>query len=179
MGVPPEQSRPRRVGPLVLFGVAVVAIAVVVAAIAGVGPFDGDGEGEELTEEEFIARGDEICTEGRERFAELQQDPPKSAGEAAELTRQLIEITEGEIDDLRALNAPADLEAPLDDYLESREAGVEILRDGLEAAENEDADAYAEAQAQIARSQVDRARLAEEVGFTGCSRPLTAESGSG
>jgi hypothetical protein len=179
MGVPPEQSRPRRVGPLALFAVALVAVAVAVAAIAGVGPFDGEGEGDELTADELIAQGDEICTEGRERFAELQEDPPKSAAEAAELTRQLIEITEGEIDDLRALNAPADLEAPLNDYLDSREAGVEILSDGLEAAENEDADAYAEAQAQIARSQVDRARLAEEVGFTECSRPLTAQSGSG
>src|SRR5918996_1057382 len=141
MGVPPEQSRPRRVVPLALFAVAIVAVAVAVAAIAGVGPFDGDGE--ELTEEELIAQGDEICIEGRERFAELQEDPPKSAAEAAELTRQLIEITEGEIDDLRALNPPADLEAALDDYLEAREAGVEILRDGLEAAEDEEADAYA------------------------------------
>jgi hypothetical protein len=142
----------------------------------------GGDDGEELTREEFLAQGDEICKEGRTQFAELQRDPPQSAAESAELTRQLIEITEGEIEDLRALDPPAESEQALADYLESREAGLEILEKGLEAAENEDAQAYAEAQAQISRSQVDRARLAERVGFSECSQPLggrTDEAGSG
>jgi hypothetical protein len=176
MGVPPEQSRPRRVVPLALFAVALVAVAAV-AAIAGVGPFDGDRE--ELTEEEFIARANDLCEEGRRDYKELQADPPQSAAEHAELTRQLIEVTEGEIDEIRALEAPADLQDELDRYLEAREAGVDILRQGLAAAEDEDAEAYAEAQAQLAQSQRDRLQLAEQVGFTECSRPLTAQSGSG
>jgi hypothetical protein len=142
----------------------------------------GGGDGDELTQEEFVAQGDEICKEGRAQFAELQKDPPHSAAESAELTRQLIEVTEGELEDLRDLDPPAESEQALADYLESREAGLEIMEKGLEAAENEDAQAYAEAQAQIARSQVDRARLAERVGFKECSRPLSGqaeESGSG
>jgi hypothetical protein len=69
------------------------------------------------------------------------------------------------------------LQGLLDRYIEAREQGLEILRDGLEAAEDDDAEAYADAQAQIADTQVDRARLAREVGFTECSRPLTAETG--
>jgi hypothetical protein len=139
-------------------------------ALAGCGPF---GDEEELSRAEFIARGDEICKRGREQYLELQKDPPQSAGEAAELTRSLIEITENEIDDLRGLNAPLDSEDELEDYLESREAGLRVLEQGLAAAEDEDSGAYAEAQAQIARQQVDRARLAEKVGFRECSRPLT------
>ena len=139
-------------------------------AVAGCGPFGGD---EELSEAQFVAEGDAICKRGREQYAELQKDPPQSAAEAAELTRKLIEITEDEIEDLRDLNAPIDSEDALEDYLDSREAGLRVLQQGLAAAEDEDAEAYAEAQAQIARGQVDRARLAEKVGFTECSQPLT------
>jgi hypothetical protein len=166
----PSVRRPRLPAPLT---VALFSIAL----LAGC----GGGDGEELTEEEFLTQGDEICKEGRAQFAELQRDPPQSAAESAELTRQLIEITEAEIDDLRDLNAPAESQEALDDYLAAREAGLEILEKGLQAAEDEDATAYAEAQAQIARSQVDRARLAERVGFSECSQPLGDgdQSGSG
>lgn len=150
--------------------------AAACAAAAGCGPF---GDDEELTEQEYIAEGNAICERGREQYLELQRDPPKSASEAAELTRRLIEITESEIEELRDLNAPVDSEDALDDYLESREAGLEVLREGLEAAEDRDAQAYSEAQAQVARGQVDRARLAEKVGLSECSQPLTDSSGAG
>ena len=143
------------------------------AGLAGCG---GDGE---LSEEEFLAQGDEICAEGREQYIELQSDPPRNEAETADLTRELIEITEQEIADLRELDAPADLEDPLDEYLEAREEGLDIIRDGLEAAEKGDAEAYADAQAEVAEGQLDRARLAERVGFTECSRPLTEYGGGG
>jgi len=156
----------------VLAAVSVLAISSI-ALVAGCG---GDDDGEELSKEELISQGDAICKEGREQFAELQKDPPQSAAESAELTRQLIEITESEIDALQDLNAPEESQAALDDYIEAREEGLEILNRGLEAAEDEDATAYAEAQAQIARSQVDRARFAEQVGFKECSRPLSGDS---
>ena len=176
MDVPPEGPRSRRPLWFALVSLSVVAVAVAAGAIAGIGPFDGE-EGEELTADEVATRGDEICTEGREQFAELQRDPPQSADEAAELTRQLVEITEEEMEGLRAMNVPDGVQGALDRYLEAREQGLAILRDGLEAAEEEDAEAYADAQAEIADSQVERARLAKEVGFTECSRPLTAEAG--
>lgn len=147
-----------------------VAVLALGAGAAGCGPFGGD---EELTEAEFIARGDEICKRGREEYAELQKNPPQSAADAAELTRRLIEITDDEVADLSALDAPAGSEDALEDYLDSRKAGLAVLERGLEAAEDEDAEAYAEAQAQVARRQVDRARLAEKAGFSECSKPLT------
>jgi hypothetical protein len=148
----------------------VTALVVCAAGFGACGPLGGD---EELTDEQYKAEGNAICERGREQYVELQKDPPQSAAAAAELTRNLIEITEDEIEDLRDLDAPLDREDALDDYLESRQAGVRILEEGLTAAEDEDAQAYAEAQAQIARGQVDRARLAEQAGLTECSRPLT------
>jgi hypothetical protein len=154
----------------------VASLAVCAALLAGCGPFGGD---DELTEEEFVAQGDEICKRGREQYQELQQDPPRTASEAAELTRRLIAITEGEIADLRVLNAPPESQDALDDYLAAREAGLGVLREGLAAAEDQDAEAYAEAQAKIAEGQVQRSRLAEQVGFTECSRPLTDTTDDG
>ena len=158
-----------------------VALAAAGALLAGLGiaacgPF---GEGEELSKAEFIARGDEICKEGRAKYLELQKEPPQSAAEAAELTRSLIEITEDEIDELRDLNAPSGSEDAVEDYIDSREAGLDVLEEGLAAAEDENAGRYAEAQARVAREQVDRARLAEKVGFSECSQPLTGGSGGG
>jgi hypothetical protein len=161
----PAGRPPRRAAAATL-----VALVLGAAALGGCGPFGGE---EELSRAEFISQGDQICERGRERYLELQKDPPQSAAEAAELTRSLIEITQDEIDALRDLDAPPDSEDALEDYLDSREAGLEVLEKGLAAAEDEDSEAYAEAQAQIARQQVDRARLAEKVGFSECSRPLS------
>jgi hypothetical protein len=160
--------------PRALAGLAAVALCG--SLLAGCGPFGGE---DELTKDELIAHGDAICKSGRDEYLDLQQNPPKSASGAAELTRRLIEITEGEISDLRDLNAPEESQDALDDYLAAREAGLDVLRDGLTAAEDQDAKAYAEAQARIAEGQVHRSRLAEQVGFTECSRPLSEASQAG
>ena len=150
--------------------VTVLALAACVLA-AGCGPFGGGDD--ELTKDELIAQGDEICQRGRDQYLELQKNPPQTAEASAALTSKLIEITEAEIADLRELDPPAESEQALDAYLDAREAGVDVLREGLAAAEDQDAEAYAEAQAKIAEGQVHRARLAEEVGFSECSRPLS------
>jgi hypothetical protein len=145
--------------------------------VAGCGPFGGGGG--ELTRDELITQGDEICKRGRDQYLELQKNPPQTAEASAALTEKLIEITEAEIADLRDLDAPADSEQALDAYLQAREAGVDVLREGLAAAQDHDAEAYAEAQARIAEGQVHRARLAHEVGFTECSRPFSDSANSG
>lgn len=157
------------------FLATIVALALL-SSVTGCGPFGSDNDGE-LTKDEFLARGDEICREGRERFVELQREPPRTPEQAAELTRRLIGISESEVAEIRALNAPEELREPLDRYLRAREEGIAILREGQEAAERQDAQAYARAQAEIAEGQVERSELAQRVGFTECSRPLTAAGG--
>jgi hypothetical protein len=145
-----------------------VAALVAIAIVADLGPFAD----EELSEAEFLARGDEVCREAHEEFEDLQAQNPNTASEAAGLTGSLIEISEGELDQIRDLNAPASVERPLDRYLGSREDGIEQLQKGLEAAEDGDAFAYADAQAKVAAEQVHRLKLAKQVGFTECSRVL-------
>ncbi len=150
--------------------VAIGAVLATATLLAACGPFGGDDD--QLTHNDFVAQGNEICQKGRGQFAELQKQPPRSAAEAAKLTGRLIGITEQEISQLQALDTPTEDQEALDRYVRARQDGLDILREGERAAERQDATAYARAQAEIAKGQVERARLAREVGFSQCSRPL-------
>jgi hypothetical protein len=147
---------------------------LIAGALAGCGPFGGDDDADDaLGEDEFIARGDEICRVARERVAEVQRDLPTSRQESARFTADLIGILDQEVGELRALDPPDEKREAFDRYLRAREEAIGFLRDGLEAAQRNDAEAYAEAQADVAAGQVERAELAQQVGFTECGRPLT------
>jgi hypothetical protein len=150
-------------------GVAAAALLIGLAIALDVGPFADD---EELSEGEFLARGDEICREAHEEFESAQKQSPTTASEAADLTGDLIDISQSEVDQIRDLNAPASLQRPLQRYLDAREEGIAQLQKGLDAAEKSDAFAYGDAQAKVAADQVHRLQLAKEVGFKECSRVL-------
>jgi hypothetical protein len=148
---------------------ALGVIAVVVGLFLLLDPF-----ADELSAEEFLSRGDEICEEAHDAFKDLQGEPPTTATEAAELTGKLIDISEDEVDEIRDLDRPSDLDDELDAYLAAREDGIDFLRQGKEGAEDQDAQAYAVAQSKVAAEQLKRLKLAQAVGFTECSRPLVA-----
>jgi hypothetical protein len=161
----PTQPRPNRL-PWVLAGFGV--IVVMVALYLLLDPF-GD---EELSRAEFLAQGDEICTEAHEAFSALQSETPATAREAVDLTEQLINIAEDERDEIDDLNGPSDLDDEVEAYLSAREEGIDLLDRGLDAAEEDDGETYAASQAKVAAQQLERRELAEAVGFTDCSRPL-------
>jgi hypothetical protein len=158
---------------MALAALGVLAALVVAAAALDLGPF-GDDDGDELSKAKFTAEGDRICVQAHDQFAELQKAPPNSAEGAATLTEDLIEISEGELDQIRSLNVPAAVEPALERYLRAREEGIAILKQGLQAAQDENASAYATAQAKIAKGQLRRLKLARAVGFTECSRVSAA-----
>ena len=151
---------------------ALVGVLVALAALLDLGPFAD----EELARAELIARGDEICERAHEAFVELQAEQPQTAREAHELTDQLVGIAEDERDEVADLNGPDDVDELVDRYLDAREEGIDALRAGRDAADADDADAYSEAQAELASAQADRHRLARDVGFSECSRPLELAS---
>jgi hypothetical protein len=156
----------------------VAASVVVLAGVVLLSGCGGDGgDSGTLSKAEFAAKGDEICRQGDKQYSELQKNPPKTSQEAATLTQKLIGITNSEVDQIRALNPPQEAQAALERYLKARESGLAILEQGLKAAENNDAQAYAAAQAKMAAGQVDRLKLAQVVGFTQCSRPGGSSSG--
>lgn len=162
-----ESARDNRIGIAVAIALA-FGVLIALAALLNLGPFAED----ELSEAEFLARGDEICTVAHDNFEAEQDHPPRTAAEAASLTNLLIEVAEEELKEIRALEEPDTLAAPLRRYLSSRERGIAVMKDGLAAAEDEDAFAYADAQARVAGDQLDRLQLARDVGFHECSRPL-------
>jgi alkanesulfonate monooxygenase SsuD/methylene tetrahydromethanopterin reductase-like flavin-dependent oxidoreductase (luciferase family) len=175
-------SRIRTAAPpaiIVAAGLLVAAALVLaVLTVAGTGPFASE-EVEELDRQSFLARGDEICRLAQEEFEELQQDPPRTASEAADLTANLVEISEQELEEIRDLGVPESLEEPLERYLDAREEGIDLLRDAQQAAEEGDEETYVQAQAEVREGQLERTTLAEAVGFSECSRPLPGSAPDG
>jgi hypothetical protein len=149
-----------------------LATAVLVLTLAF--QFTGCGEKEEPdppTAASAIAQGDEICSEAQAEIDALRDQAPEGPEDAARLTEGVLATYEQELAELDALPVPADLEDELDRYLSARERALVPLREGLEAARAGNAAAYARAQAAAAAGQVERTRLARQVGFRECSLP--------
>ena len=147
-------------------GFAALASAAL-AALAGAGCGEN---GDQVSEEELIARGDRICAEGQKRFAEVQAAAPQSAAVAAEQTEKLLQIATDSLNELRDIRPPEDLRERYDAYLEARARALELLAKGRNAAADEDAESYGRAQVRAAAEQKQRLRLARAVGFEVCSR---------
>ena len=163
-----ESRRPRGPWAWVLAGAGALAALALLAAVLDLGPFRDP----ELSSGELLAQGDEICREAHEAFADLQRRPPRTAAEAAELTGRLIDIAGDEADELESLNGPPGFDAQVEEYVAARQDGIEAMVAGRAAAEDRDTEAYKEAQAQVADSQRERHRIARDIGFAVCSRPL-------
>jgi hypothetical protein len=154
------------VGALALLA-AGVAVALVLLIDGG-----GSAPSETLSRQQFLARGDRICRDAHRQFADLQRNQPATAADAEDLTQALLETAEHERNSLATLAAPHDLEQRVSEYLKAREQGIAELRKGLDAAERGDGDAYLTAQADLARGQLARERLARRIGLRECSAPI-------
>ncbi len=175
---------------LALAALAALAALIALAALLDLGPFAGSGG--QLSKEEFVAKADSICADAHEQFASLQSSQPTTPAEAAVLTGKLLSISEDEFNALDALDVAPAIRPQLDRYLMARKRGIERIRDAYEAAKQADAaqrahrqPAYLRATARyvrdraaVARTQVQRLKLARALGLHECSRPLP-ELGAG
>ena len=148
----------RRRAPLTL------VLCSVAAAIAGCGDDTDD-----VSAEELVSRGDEICREGRDRFAEIQDAAPQSADEAHEQTEELVDAAAEELDELERLRPPEEMRDAYERYLAARSEALDLLERGRDAAADGDAGAYGDAQTELEAGRRERARLARAVGFRVCS----------
>ncbi len=162
-----EAPRTNRTG-LAAGIIGAVLLLAVLAVIFDLGPFADD----ELSAAEFLAQGDELCTQAHDEFLEIQGSAPRTAEDAEAQVEALIRVAEEERAAIIELGAPDALDADVEAYLKDRERGIEILQDGLEAARGDDPAAYEEAQAKLASQQARRQAIAQEVGFSECSEPL-------
>jgi hypothetical protein len=168
-------------GKRIICGVmAALAAALPLAGCGGGGETGTStaGSGEPLTKQGLIAKGDAICKQANDLFARLQQSPPTTPESAVTFTQKLIDIKWTELSQLRDLNPPASLKSSLDDYLGALDKNIGVLKQGLKAAQQNDATGYAKAQAETVREQVKRLQLAQAVGFQECSRPAGAAAGN-
>lgn len=153
-------------------GWALAAGAVAAVFAAGIAFDLGPFSEEEASRGQFIAAGDDVCRRAHDAFVDLQRQPPQTPDQAAELTGKLVDIAEDESGEIAALRPPEDLATQVDDYLEARERGIDALRSGREAAEEHDTAAYEAAKRDVADAQIKRARMARQIGFSECSRPI-------
>ena len=167
MRVMDRPSHISRTGLVAAAAAAILALAIV-AFVFDLGPF---AEGE-LSEAEFLDRGDEICAQAHEEFLNIQGSTPRTAGDAEAQVEALIEVAEEERDALEDLNPPPSLADGLKRYVAARQEGIDVLREGLSAARNDDSAAYEAAQAKLASQQADRQETARRLGFRECSEPL-------
>ena len=163
-------SRISRKGLVAAAATAILALAII-AFVFDLGPF---AEGE-LSEAEFLARGDEICAQAHEEFLDIQGSTPRTAGDAEAQVEALIEVAEEERDALADLTPPASLASDLKRYVAARQEGIDVLREGLSAARRDEPSAYEAAQAKLASQQADRQRTARRLGFRECSEPLIGD----
>ena len=166
-----DEARSSRWPRVALAAIAGLAALAVLAALFDVWPFDDGGQ---LTAEEFIAQGDDICSDAHQQFADLQPSPPSTAEEAAVLTGKLLSISEDEYNAILDLREPDELEVEVTRYLQARSDGIDLIRDAYDAAQNDDARAYYRSLKKVSSTQVERLKLARDVGFSECSRPLPA-----
>jgi hypothetical protein len=144
-------------------------IALSAGALIGCG-----GGSEEVSADELVAKGDQICTEERDRFDEIQSVPLTSASVGVKQAEELLAAAESAQDDLRDIEPPEEIRDSYDSYLHARDEVSDLLERGREAAEDKDGAAFSKAQEEAAAGAGKREKLAREVGFKVCSQGAAA-----
>jgi hypothetical protein len=130
----------------------------------------GCGGGKEsVSAAQLDQKGDQICAIEQTKFNQIQAQPLANSTDAADQTKELIDVAETANSALDDLEPPDALRGALDIYLGARDDAIDLMKKGQDAAENQDSRAYEEAQAAVAKSAKERKRLADSLGFKVCS----------
>jgi len=132
--------------------------------VAGCG---GDGGGDRLSLEELIAEADAICAKYEEQLNALET--PQSLEDIERLAEEGKPIVEEGVNELKALEPPADLEGQWDALMEHNDANVELIDELREAAASDDQARVQEVAAEAQRQDEETDRLAREIGLEECS----------
>jgi hypothetical protein len=141
------------------------AVAILALEAAGCG---GGGK-QQVSAAELVQKGDQICRDEQTKFKQIQAHPLANASEAADQTKELIQVSESANSGLGDLEPPEAQRAPLESYLSARDRAIDQMKAGQDAAENQDSKAYAAAQAAVVHSAPQRKKLAVSLGFRVCS----------
>src|SRR3954447_16752047 len=132
------------------------------------------GSKQQVSAAELDAKADQICRTEQTKFEQIQAKPPASASEAADQTKELIQVAETASSAIDDLAPPDALREALDMYLGARDDAIDRMKRGQDAAENQDSRSYGQAQTAVAKSAPRRKRLADSLGFRLCSSSAKA-----
>jgi hypothetical protein len=156
------------------FPLRIFAVIASLALAAAVAVTECGGGSEEVSAEELVQQGDDVCGNVQERFAEIQAAPPASATEGAEQAGELLGVADDAQGELRDLEPPEKLRDRYDAYLDARESVSDELERGKQAAEDQDGEAYGKAQEEAVGGAPERRKLARKLGFRVCSQSAGA-----
>jgi hypothetical protein len=146
---------------------AALGLLAIASALASCG---GSG-GTPVTADELVAKGDAICAEGFDRFDAIQAETATTVSEYADQTGKLADSAQTELDALKDLEPPPAVAPKYDAYLAAKQRGVDLLKDGQKAAEQQDGNRFGKLQQEVEKTASTRRKLAQAVGFKVCSHP--------
>ncbi len=144
-------------------------LLLILPAAASIALAAGCGGGkQQVSAAELVQKGDQICRQEQTKFGQIQTHPPSNASNAADQTKELVQVAESANSQLGKLQPPDELKARLDSYLSARDRAIDQMKNGQGAAENQDSSAYGAAQAAVVKSSPERKKLSRAVGFKVC-----------
>jgi hypothetical protein len=156
--------------------VAVVALAAGLAAGCG---GDGGGGGptttEEISKEEFIERGDQLCREFRDAADPLERTGDRAISERDFKT--LIDVTDelgglaGEtLEQFRSLPVPEGEEAAVNSYLDVQSRQIAVAEQLSEALRQQDVGELTALAEEVELLDEESDEIAQSIGFEVCGR---------
>lgn len=160
---------------LLLAGVTVLAVLA-----AGCGGGSDGGGGERLSKAEFVTKADAICTDFKAKGEKLKLDlpagfDPTSASATEEQLDKFgdyiddnVKLFRTEIDELRDLNPPVDVEDDFNKAVSLLEETADEGEDAAGAAHDADRDKLKEKLAESEKHSNEANTLAKKLGLTVC-----------
>jgi len=121
-----------------------------------------------LSRSELIAKADAICAKSRADYKNVFSAESEEAPDVT-YALALVGISTRAVNRFRALDAPPGVEPAFAEYVEAQERVKRYDAEALEAAQEEDATAYAEARDARDAEAAERFDLARRIGLAECS----------
>lgn len=142
---------------------ATVAVVVLIAMVAGAFFLFFSGG---VSKEEFIEKADAICSQKLEESSAIEQ--PTDLESTGNLFAGVTPILVAQTREIRALEAPDEDAAVLEDWLNTQDELVVVFRTAAEAAGSGDQEGFDAAFTDANAIQAQSSRLASQYGFDVC-----------
>jgi hypothetical protein len=136
-----------------------------VAALSAAGCGGGDG-GARLSQSEFQSQANAICAKYQKQLDALQE--PQSLDEIPDLVDQALAVIDQEIEEIEALNPPAELQDDFDRMIQQADETKKAAGDLSEAAKANDQAAVQKALDEGNAASDEADRIAGDLGLDSC-----------